>query len=223
MKIALLLSGEVRDLSDNFTNLKSNLLDLYNIDLFLSVWSFDGIDDVIKKLNPLNFEVENYEMYSTIFNDMVQSYLSKSEINTKLNNCLSMWYKSKRVNELKKNYESLMGVRYDVVIKSRPDLRFDEPAEIKIPKNNTVYIPKGWDWSGGINDLLSYSDSQTMDTYCSLYDFYFEILKKSDRKLNAELILKRYLNLHTDLNIERPELNLSLKNTKIKSTYYFTK
>jgi len=224
MKIALLLSGDIRNLKENYTNLKNNLLDLYDIDVFLSVWSDDGLTEINELVKPLVFDAEKYTSdYENVWNSNISNLLHKGEKNTNLINCLSMWYKTNRVNQLKNNYEKLMGFRYDVVLKSRPDLKIETPVDMFIPKKNTIYIPKGWDWSGGINDLMAYSDSKTMDVYSDLYNSYYHILNQSERKLNAELILKNYLKFFTNLSVERPQIDVTLRNINIKSTYYFQK
>lgn len=224
MKIALLLSGEIRDSFKQYKSLKDNLLDLYDVDIFLSTWSSNGMDRMLQIFKPVSVDIEDYSKgYNRLWKSITEPYEHKLEQNANLLSCLSMWYKTYRVNVLRLQYEQTMGVKYDLIIKSRPDLTLEEPFKLEVPKENTLYIPRGWDWSGGINDLCAYGDSHSINKYCGLYHFYEPSVKAIQRKLNPEIILDFYLKTIEGLKIERPEIDMTLRGLNIKSTYHFSK
>ena len=222
MKVCLLLSGQMRNADEVFPKFKSNLLDRYDTDVYISTWDSPNIYDSIKLFNPIAFEIENYESeFQTIFKDIVKDDEWKLETNANLVSACAMWYKTMRVHQLKQNRDRWFGYQYDVIIKTRPDILIEQPIELIEPSQNTIYIPKGWDWSEGIGDLMAYGDNKVMNEYCTLfYDFKSTI--KSMDKINPERILKTYLNDFEEIKIERPEVDLTLRDMNIKTTYWFS-
>lgn len=236
MRVALLLSGEIRDTMNSLSILKKNFLDLYNPDIYISTWRntkeiqqskmFDtpppddsGYDMILKNYNPIAMDVESYNRgYNDRWKSLVKENESKLESNANLVSTISMWYKVMRVNNLKSDYEKTMGFKYDIVVKSRPDLKLETPVELKVPTQNTIYIPRGWDWSGGINDLFAYGTSESMDLYTNVFSNFVEVAN-SMKIINPERLLKQYLFLKTDLIVERPEIDVSLRDMNIKETW----
>ena len=223
MKVALLLSGHMRDIDTAFPKWKANLLDKYDTDVFISTWDTPNVYDSIKRFNPITIDIENYEAgFADKFKDIVKDNEWKLETNANLVSACSMWYKTMRVHSLLDRRNNWFDNGYDVVIKTRPDVVIEEPMELIKPSANTIYIPKGWDWSEGIGDLMAYGDNKAMKDYCTLfYDFKFVI--RDMNKINPERILKLYLNDFDYLTIERPEIDITLRDTNIKSTYWFSK
>jgi hypothetical protein len=121
-----------------------------------------------------------------------------------------------RVNELKNRHTNN---QYDIIIKTRPDITIEQPIELINPIDNSIYIPKGWDWSQGIGDLMAYGDTNMMDRYCNLFNNFKDIIDKLD-KINPERILKSHLT-NSKCEIERPEIDLTLRDMNIKTTYWF--
>jgi hypothetical protein len=134
-----------------------------------------------------------------------------------------MLYKTMRVESLLDGRNRWFGDVYDIVIKTRPDILIEEPIELIMPSANTIYIPKGWDWSEGIGDLMAYGDDKVMKDYCTLFYDFKAVIGNMD-KINPERILKSYLDYYVvdDLKIERPEIDLTLRDMNIKSTYWFS-
>lgn len=107
----------------------------------------------------------------------------------------SMLYSIMIANELKKNYEIEHNFRYDLVIKTRFDLVF--PITNKFPMKpispRTIYCPGGntgfnhTDYeSHGINDILFWGDSESMDIATDLYMYYRHYgLEANTRLLNG--------------------------------------
>ncbi len=224
MKVALLLSGQMRNADEVFPKFKTNLLDRYDIDVFISTWDSPNVYDSVKLFNPTAVDIENYEAeFADRFKYIVKDDEWKLETNANLVSACSMWYKTMRVESLLDYRKRWFGDVYDVVIKTRPDILIEEPIELIIPSANTIYIPKGWDWSEGIGDLMAYGDDKVMKDYCTLFYDFKAVIGNMD-KINPERILKSYLDYYVvdDLKIERPEIDLTLRDMNIKSTYWFS-
>jgi hypothetical protein len=220
MKVCLLLSGGMRTATETFTSFKSNLLDRYDTDVFISTWNYDNVYESIDLFNPISFDVENYEAgFQSKWETLVTHNQHKLETNANLVSMISMWYKTLRVNQLRTQYENLMGFKYDLIIKTRPDIKIEEP--INLIQSPNLSIPYGWDWSGGINDLIAWGNQSNMQVYCELFYMFIE-LANSMNKINPETMLRQYLNIK-NIKPERPKIDLTLRDVNIKTTYWFSK
>ena len=220
MKVCLLLSGQMRNADEVFPSFKSNLLDRYDTDVFISTWNSHNVHQSINLFNPISVDIENYEAgFQSKWNQLVSHNEYKLETNANLVSMISMWYKTLRANQLRKKYEGLMGFKYDLIIKTRPDIILEEPIDL-IQSDNLV-IPFGWDWSEGINDLMAWGNQSNMETYCELF-YSFGSLANSMDKINPETMLKEYLKIK-NIKTERPKVDLTLRDMNIKTTYWFSK
>ena len=220
MKVCLLLSGQMRNADEVFPSFKSNLLDRYDTDVFISTWNSHNVHQSINLFNPISVDIENYEAgFQSKWNQLVSHNEYKLETNANLVSMISMWYKTLRANQLRKKYESTMGFKYDLIIKTRPDIIIEEPIDL-IQSDNLV-IPFGWDWSEGINDLMAWGNQSNMETYCELF-YSFGSLANSMDKINPETMLKEYLKIK-NIKTERPKVDLTLRDMNIKTTYWFSK
>jgi hypothetical protein len=220
MKVCLLLSGGMRNATETFTSFKSNILERYNTDVFISTWNCHNVYESINLFNPISFDVENYEAgFQSKWETLVNHNQHKLETNANLVSMISMWYKTLRVNQLRTQYENLMGFKYDLIIKTRPDIKIEEP--INLIQSPNLSIPYGWDWSGGINDLMAWGNQSNIQMYCELF-YMFNALANYMDKINPETMLREYLNIK-NIKTERPEIDLSLRDINIKTTYWFSK
>jgi hypothetical protein len=221
MKVCLLLSGQMRNADEVFPLFKSNLLDRYDVDVFISTWDSPNVYNLIKLFNPIAVDIEDYTIqFTKKFKDIVKEDEFKLETNANLVSACAMWYKTMKVNQLMINHSKWFG-EYDIVIKTRPDIRIEQPIEFINPNSNTIYIPRGWDWSEGIGDLMAYGNVKTMNDYCTLF-YEFKSIIKEMHKINPERILKTYLEKFDEIKIERPEIDLTLRDINIKTTYWFS-
>jgi len=224
MKVALLLSGDMRDWIINYVYFKQHLLDHYDVDIFISTWRGYKNDEVVNVYNPVAMDIQDYNRgFNQRWASITNPYEENREPNVNLVNCMSMWYKTWRVNELKNEYQFTMNTKYDLVIKTRPDLKLEEKVILEKPKNNTLYIPKGWDWSGGVNDLFAYGSSHVINIYSDMFRMFPTLLKSCESKLNPEILLRDYLNTFQGIKLERPKIDMTLRNINIKETYNFSK
>jgi len=233
MKSCILLSGQLRNAKNSFESIKKNLIDTYDADVFISTWSNSNkiqksnlaggsvdddstIDEIINLYNPITIEVDKYEdELVEKFHRMIQPFKSKAPFETKPLSVFMMWYKIMKVNQLKSRYEQTNGFKYDTVIRSRFDLNIDSQIEIIDAQPNELYIPKGWDWKMGYNDLFALGNSQSMDYYCDMFNNLLPMLD-SGHILHPEYLMKVYLDL-SGFKINRPKMDVSLRGIKVYS------
>ena len=224
MKVALLLSGKIRDGVKNYGFLQKNLLSKYDVDIFIN-YSYDEDDveaytakQIEKKFKP---KLIRYSPYEIEFENYVNEFVNVPFSNdVRPINFLKMAFGYKNANDLKILWETLNGFKYDVVIKSRFDLKILEPINLK-QSNETIFIPIGWDHMDGYNDLFAYGDSESMDYYCSLYENMLGYVK-SGIEFHPEILLKHHLQIGFT-NVYRFYLNAKLRNMEINKTEYKTK
>jgi hypothetical protein len=222
MKVCLLLSGQMRNGIETFPLLKSNLLDRYDTDIFISTWDYPNLHNELKIYNPIAVDIENYEAgFADKFKSIVSDNEYKLESNANLISAASMWYKTMKVNNIRREHQRWIGTEYDIVIKTRPDILIEQPIEFIKPELDTLYVPKGWDWSSGLNDLMAYGNEYTMHEYCRLFYDFKKVIDTMEI-INPERILRKYLEDSDYVKkIERPEIDLTLRDMNIKSTYWF--
>ena len=220
MKACVLISGKIRNSKDCFDSIKTNLLDVYNADVFLSTWSTDEnddstIDELIQMYSPKSIDIENLDDTITeYFTNKLEPFKENTYgIETRPLFVFLMYYKMMRVNRLKESYESILGKQYDIVIRTRFDLRIDDKLEYIVPNNNEIYIPKGWDWRDGYNDLFAIGNSHSMNYYSNLYFSLINMLE-SGHVLHPELLLKSHLD-KGGFELKRPKMDLSLRGIKV--------
>lgn len=213
MKVAICFSGQIRDMSKSLEYWK-DIIQKYNIDVYGSFWETD--DDskhLFNQLNPKSVEYEDFDLFQSTINVFNQEFsipvsVSPSEeknihhrvVNWGLapndidyfekNNILSMWYKVWRANMISKKEN------YDVVIRTRTDLYFDE---LEIEKNDYLNIPWGWRqnsyWEncGGLIDAFAYGSSKIMYYYSSVFLYLTRYLKENQYFFPAENLFKSHL------------------------------
>lgn len=87
----------------------------------------------------------------------------------------SHFYSVWAVNQLKKQYESNNGFRYDGVIRLRTDVLFRQPIDLTTldPSKMTLPINYEYHYTGELLprkcDFVAYSCSELMDVYCDYY------------------------------------------------------
>jgi len=89
---------------------------------------------------------------------------------------------------------------YDVYVRCRPDILFSDRLELQV-QANTVYIPEGNDFRGGVNDQFAYGDYETMKIYFSLYLSYKEYFN-AGVKFHPEAYLRHHMEVN-GIRIER--------------------
>jgi uridine kinase len=206
MKSALLITGYLRCFKENINNIKKYIIDENNVDIYIHLTTDKEkkyinkeikLDDVFKLLNPkFMFVSKNIHFHNDI----------------KVNNLLNQNYKLLLLNDKRKEIEELENMKYDNIIKIRPDVYLQQHINLNI-KYDKLQIPKDskMDFKKLKNstdkyicDIIAYGNSEVMDKYCNFYK-YINKLSQNYGYVN-ETLLYHYLN---DNNIIYEEIDIS--------------
>lgn len=141
-----------------------------------------------------------------------KTYNGRESAGTKKENVMFMYYKIWKVNELRKLYERINKIRYDIVIRLRFDTTFESFPVIE-PARKVIYVPDRGDYEGGLNDQCALGDAQAMDIYCELYN---EIYRYSVAGIGChpESLLRKHLEINR-MTIERFECGMTLRGRRL--------
>lgn len=177
-------------------------------DIFIHTWnnkvrypkylSDEGTtDQLIKLYNPTSVKVETYDDKKikellldsrvNLYHDYIDHSNNLNDIGdwvgggSLTNNTISLFYGLNQSNNLRIK----SSIKHDVVIKTRFDnIMFDKLNVNTLSKErNTVYCPMGYEPDdrerlGTVNDILAVGDTRSMNTYMSLYNRLFDLLKE---------------------------------------------
>ncbi len=181
-QIAILISGYLRTFENNINNFKNNVLQNYNVDIYIHKTKNEKNDkynntnnwDNIKKILKPKIILETDDLH---FNNN----------NNKINNLLNQFYKFYILNNIKNIIEEEENITYDIVIKWRPDILLNNKLDFTSIKKNTIYIPSDSkiDISKLINkkdkylcDIIAYGDNNSMNYYFNFYKKLNDLIKK---------------------------------------------
>ncbi len=200
IKTALLLAGEMRSFENSELQQKNseNIYQELETDIFISTWLKKGTS-YQHNLTPIEKEYSNQVVHHSLFKKIYKSNLKKSEIEIfdewiqkqdsyKKNifengfewegmkikgTVIPELYKIKRANELKKEYEKENHFRYDIVIRSRPDIIFKQKIKPEyLEKINKIihFNDPPHFYLNRIFTLFYFSNSNNMDILSSSFD-----------------------------------------------------
>lgn len=181
MKVALVLTGHMRCWKQVWPYLKSQFIDKYKPDIFVSTWSDEGwwrphstkgfndqsprLDiEAFKQLyNPVAMEVDEYNEYEQYLTTIATKY--KNFIHNP-KNVVSMFFKVAKGFELLEKHSS----DYDLVIRMRPDLVFNHILPDLSP--NIFYTTHHPNYYGrGTGDTFQASSFKNIREFCrTFYD-----------------------------------------------------
>ena len=142
MKVAIVLTGHMRCWKQVYPNFKQRLVERYDPDIFIETWedeaywdphSQHGIvkdapkvnfDDLRNTYRPIAMRFDSYEKYQTSFEERAKQYSNFYHVPK---NIISRLFKLGRGILMLEDYMFLTGKTYDLVIRMRPDLVFNEP------------------------------------------------------------------------------------------------
>jgi len=194
MRVAIMISGRPNFTKD-FDNFLPKLKSYDQLDWFFYlknnyvmqmpikniVWggpwqSFDiewAKDKITSNLPPNNF-LKDFQLSDV---DEVLGVTESGEPQPFGTRQLKMFYNICKVNELRTAYEKLHNFRYDLVIKTRPDLGLfwevdlQNYIDIVAPESKTIIMPNNA-WFGApvqANDHIGIGNSENMTTYCDVW------------------------------------------------------
>jgi hypothetical protein len=182
MKVALLLTGHMRCWNQVFPNTKQHIIEKYNPDVFIDTWdseaywdphSVRGITEDGPKLDvsaienaykPVCMNVDNYAEYEDNFVNRAKQFTNFYHVPK---NQISMWFKVGRGMLSVEEHMMLTGTTYDVIIRMRPDLVFNEPLPEFDP--NKFYTLGYKNHMGqGTSDMIQVGNFFTMSLFCKV-------------------------------------------------------
>lgn len=206
MKIALILTGYMRNWYYNYPYIQKEILDVYKPDVYISSYNYTKFywhstsvpvdtEKVIDTLNPKNFLFRDSE--------------TCPEFNFKENHkeCIGREYSYQQLYGWYTNYLSLNLFNpddYDIIIKLRTDIAL---RNFKIDFNSSLVIP-AWKIHPGscdpdvaLIDYFAYGNSECMKKYFELYSKMQEMhdLNIADISL-GEMLLKDYVENYIGLD-----------------------
>ena len=205
-KIAICFSGQLRDL-ERTKEYWTSLIKEYDMDVYASIWDVENkkLGDTVENFHRIydvkKVEVERFDTFenSTLSilrmgiksPNSLQAHLKQSCSNF---GTMGMWYKVWRANLLTKE----LGINYDIVIRTRTDIMFDD--KMIITDNNMLNVPAGrvktqnFPNSDGIADLFAYGKPKIMDYYSTCLFFMMEHINNGHYMVPHEHFLHTHLN-----------------------------
>lgn len=218
MRIALCISGGLRNYKDTHYSFKHFLLDQNNVDVFFyglenKEGKENNIKDFVELYNPKGFVINTNEDYDQI------------PCNHHIKSSFYGFYNVFKCNELKTKYETENNFQYDIVIRARLDYFLFRPIteeEFNLAKHN-VLTPEKWSFkcvnSFCRSDIFAIGSSELMnqysllfnriDEYCNNFVFHPESLCGYHLQVNnipnieiKEHVLFEYPSVRTEFIIE---------------------
>ena len=182
MKIALCLSGQPRSLQEGFHYHSRNLIEEYDVDVFVHSWNSDFNGKVLRLYKPTRHQFENIKFDES--HDIKYKYSDDTTWLPK--NALSAFYSLHQANSLKSEHEKENGFIYDWVLRSR----FDYALNTIIPFNNLdnekLYTPDRPDQL--LCDQFAFSSSSIIDKYANTFNHIDEFYSKGCWMLGEHLL-----------------------------------
>ena len=161
MKTALIIGGDLRTFTECFPSLESNILNYNTCDVYLHLYDETGTAEAIKLLRPVRYLVEDK-------NQVVHQIHPQCQTNKPPEtDPMGVFYQWRTVQ---KAFDLIKNVSYDMVIKTRYDVKYTNPLKANKYDPNLLNVPVGGDWRGGLFDMVAWGSHTIMAQYCSLYD-----------------------------------------------------
>jgi len=196
MRIALLLYGRINKFKEHYHNIitsmgKDNIIDIF--------YSGDNIPtemmtEFLTLYNPVLYNSKKIEYSCNLGINIVEGF--------NIDNMARHFINKNRVFKLLEEHVEKENIIYDVIISTRIDIVYDNNIIFSKVEENTIYIPSGADWCGGLNDQIAYGDILSMKKYMSIYDNCIPLLKNNLSKSHPESLTLANIKLY-NLNVIR--------------------
>ena len=201
MKVALLLSGQLREFEDCFLNTNERILQACSPDVYIySNYEQGRSEKAISLYNPRrhHFELEEDKALSAWPGETPREL-------TKVQDPPSDWSPEKLMERRRYTFLqqyrkvnacfNLLEEEYDLVIRARFDCKINVTINDNFLKSldpDAYHIPAGGN-HGGINDTMCISSLDNMKHYCNLYNKVGLYCLEEKIKFHTETLLKRHL------------------------------
>lgn len=221
MKTALCLSGHLRTFRHTADSLKKNIIDPLSCDVFIHTWDIIGAPPSPKTPGDNNYRNNlTVELLGEINNLYQPALMSIEEEKPKLDELkfrakdivvpagqqqyimqhiglhTSMFYSMYMSNELRKEHEQENYLKYDLVIRCRPDMFLSTKLDYSMfPNKDTIYVPEIATYcEGGINDQMAIGTPALMDKYFNIYHDVENYYRHHSCVARPEIMIKYHLN-----------------------------
>ena len=167
MKIAICLSGQLRNYKETFPYFRNFIINDLSPDIFIYTDKYES--DLERLYKPKFFEFNS---------NIINSDLGYKNRHSSTNDIslLNQFYKITECNKLKCKYEDEKKFKYDLVIRCRFDsffIRKFKKEELEL-NNNEILVPWGWDFKCvseyAETDIFAIGNSEAIDKYSSVFD-----------------------------------------------------
>lgn len=162
MRVALCFAGQARAFELGYEFYRKNLLDHFDVDVYIHTWHFEESNKLIHLYKPKSILIEN-----PISGDYDEKYVNTPNlIKWPPRFTFSSFYSIKKVS-------TLIDGNYDWVIKSRTDFALNVEIPFHQLDNTKLYIPNcrivpERDFG---NDQFAFSSQTNMKEYMSTFDY----------------------------------------------------
>jgi hypothetical protein len=165
MRVAVIVCGNPRSFKRTYPFFKANVLDTLNPDVFIHTYNLEGKErpdvkvdgtpeEYINLWNPKAYEIEDLKFNYEHLQTMVPYFKSL--------------YRS---HEIMKDYEAVHEIKYDVILKTRADVKFCHPVKdsylLPCLVQDVIFVSHFHD--GLPNDYMFYSNRKMMEISCNCY------------------------------------------------------
>lgn len=211
MRVAVLFVGRVKTFEHNYQSLQNNILEGHEYDSFLSHNASNVGDDIAHFCRVWNVKgMASFPSHSTLpFADV----LVNPSWSTNLSNGVNFFFHKQNAYNIMDAYARQNAIIYDVVLYLRADTIISSKVTLSV-KDNTVFIPKGYDFGDihggdGINDQMCWGDTTVMRKYCSTYQNILYYCHVEGVIFHQETLVLHNIRKH-NLNVIRPEVDYYL-------------
>jgi uridine kinase len=191
MRVALIISGYLRSLKNNIESLKENLLNLYDVDIYIHITN----SNENKYIN----NITSIDEINTLLKPKVMIISDNIKFDNNYNDLYNQNFKFYTINLKRLEIEKIENIKYDVVMKFRPDIYLQEKIifetdddVIYIPKDNKIDKIKLKTFNDNyICDIIAYGSPNIMNKYFDMY-MHLDWLVEKYGNIN-ETILYNYL------------------------------
>ena len=221
MRIALCLSGLPKFLDRGHEYLNHHILSKYDVDVFAHTWWDYNMVDIIQSRNytytdDVISKIVNLYKPKTFCNQPQKQFDIKTDVDYETMNPISpysMYYSIKMSNMFKCIYETENNFKYDVVIRSRFDIKLDHfSIDMRNIGYGGIYVDSVGEKNDYPNDQFALGKSLIMDYYSSLYDFIPQYYNDGFKRFVGE----RLLNHHMENSLFNIYMRSGIKNDIIK-------
>lgn len=206
MKTALVLTGHMRCWSQVYLNTLNHIIDKFNPDIFISTWDNEGYwispdkDSTNLGINPASpkLNVKEVKKFYKPKDILIEKQIDFSKQGEKYQkfcqeirpaNILSQFYKMYNGIVLMENYAVRNDIRYDFVIRMRPDLILQHGLPELSPEK--FYTLQHRNHTGqGTGDMFFASGFEQMIIFKNFVYFYDDIIEKSGNRFCPHLIVE---------------------------------